>query len=206
MFRRTQVWSNTSNSLWSGHLSSDQHSNHFTTIISSSSSFQESSSSTLETRTREINADTERLHQRLRDIAQAVINDEDVIFESETTGRTSPRRLSPLRSADRFDSPERAYSRYVFIDIPRRVGTDRRQLSSLKRYWTKELNLVLFTPVRARTLLFVELNRTRMLLRGEERKKNFIPLSNWLEKLNLFSFASIDDDERPIRVINGFLR
>ncbi|CAF4135726.1 unnamed protein product, partial [Rotaria sp. Silwood2] len=70
----------------------------------------ETSSSALETRTREINADTERLHQRLRDIAQSVLNDDDDIFDNDL-GRTSPRRLSPLRGADRFDSPDRAYSR-----------------------------------------------------------------------------------------------
>ena len=67
----------------------------------------------LETRTREINADTERLHSRLRDIAQAVINDEDYQFDGDDSGRTSPRRLSPTRGADRFDSPDRAYTRYV---------------------------------------------------------------------------------------------
>jgi hypothetical protein len=89
----------------------------------------------LETRTREINADTERLHQRLRDIAQAVINDEDDIFDADDIGRTSPRRLSPLRGADRFDSPDRAYSRYVitFFSFPERMKEkDRRQLSCLK--------------------------------------------------------------------------
>lgn len=67
----------------------------------------------METRTREINTDTERLHQRLRDIAQAVLNDEDDPYDENGVGRTSPRRLSPLRGADRFDSPDRAYSRYV---------------------------------------------------------------------------------------------
>ncbi|CAF1412145.1 unnamed protein product [Rotaria sp. Silwood1] len=72
---------------------------------------QETSSSALETRTREITADTERLHQRLRDIAQSVLNDEDDIFDGNDYGRTSPRRLSPLRGADRFDSPERGYTR-----------------------------------------------------------------------------------------------
>lgn len=65
----------------------------------------------METRTREINADTERLHQRLRDIAQAVLNDEDDLLYDDNGGRTSPRRLSPLRSADRFDSPDRSYAR-----------------------------------------------------------------------------------------------
>ena len=67
----------------------------------------------METRTREITADTERLHQRLRDIAQSVLNDEEEFFSGDDGGRTSPRRLSPLRGADRFDSPERAYTRYV---------------------------------------------------------------------------------------------
>ena len=70
----------------------------------------------METRTREINADTDRLHQRLRDIAQAVLNDEDDYYIEEDFGRTSPRRLSPIRGGggtDRFDSPERAYTRYV---------------------------------------------------------------------------------------------
>lgn len=67
----------------------------------------------METRTREINADTERLHQRLRDIAQSVLNDEDDLYGEDDTVPTSPRRLSPLRGADRFDSPDRAYTRYV---------------------------------------------------------------------------------------------
>lgn len=76
---------------------------------------QESSSSTLETRTREINGDTERLHQRLRDIAQAVLNDEDDRYDGHDAGRSSPRRLSPVRGGaggtDRFESPDRGYSR-----------------------------------------------------------------------------------------------
>ena len=67
----------------------------------------------METRTREINADTERLHHRLRDIAQAVLNDEEEYYAGDDLGRTSPRRLSPIRGAERFDSPERAYTRYV---------------------------------------------------------------------------------------------
>jgi len=67
----------------------------------------------LETRTREINTDTERLHQRLRDIAQAVLNDDDDRYDGNDAGRTSPRRLSPIRGSDRFDSPDRLYSRYV---------------------------------------------------------------------------------------------
>jgi len=71
----------------------------------------------LENRTREINADTERLHQRLRDIAQAVINDEDYQFDGGDSGQTSPRRLSPIRSADRFDSPDRGYTRYVIYPL-----------------------------------------------------------------------------------------
>jgi hypothetical protein len=69
----------------------------------------------LEARAREINADSERLNQRLRDIAQAVINDEDYLYDEDNTGRISPRRLSPLRSADRFDSPDRTFSRYVIF-------------------------------------------------------------------------------------------
>jgi hypothetical protein len=71
----------------------------------------------LETRTREINADTERLNQRLRDIAQAVINDEDYSFDGDDTGRISPRRVSPIRGSDRFDSPERNFSRYVITNL-----------------------------------------------------------------------------------------
>ncbi|CAF4955448.1 unnamed protein product, partial [Rotaria socialis] len=70
----------------------------------------ETSSSALETRTREISADTERLHQRLRDLAQIVLNDEDDTFDGNDLGRTSPRRLSPLRGAERFDSPDRGYT------------------------------------------------------------------------------------------------
>ena len=71
----------------------------------------------METRTRDINADTERLHQRLRDIAQAVINDEDHQYDGDVMGRTSPRQLSPLRGADRFESPERSYTRYVITNF-----------------------------------------------------------------------------------------
>lgn len=71
----------------------------------------------MEARTREINADTERLHQRLRDIAQAVLNDEDESFDGTDFGRTSPRRLSPMRGAERFDSPDRTYTRYVICFI-----------------------------------------------------------------------------------------
>lgn len=67
----------------------------------------------METRTREINADTERLNQRLRDIAQSVMNDVDYPYDEDVTGRLSPRRLSPIRGGDRFESPERAFSRYV---------------------------------------------------------------------------------------------
>jgi predicted component of viral defense system (DUF524 family) len=49
----------------------------------------------------------------LRDIAQSVLNDEDYLFDEDDTGRASPRRISPLRGAERFDSPDRAYTRYV---------------------------------------------------------------------------------------------
>jgi predicted component of viral defense system (DUF524 family) len=67
----------------------------------------------LELRPREHIADTERLHQRIRDVAQSVLNDEDYPFSGDETGQTSPRRVSPSRGAERFDSPERAFSRYV---------------------------------------------------------------------------------------------
>lgn len=67
----------------------------------------------MDNRTREPSADTERVHQRLRDIAQSVLNDEDDYFSGDDTGRISPRRLSPLRGGDRFDSPDRTFSRYV---------------------------------------------------------------------------------------------
>ncbi len=69
----------------------------------------------METRTREINADTERLNQRLRDIAQAVINDEDYFYDDDDSGRISPRRLSPSRGGDRYDSSDRTFSRYVIF-------------------------------------------------------------------------------------------
>ena len=72
---------------------------------------QENGSSGTETRTRDVNPDTERLHQRLRDIAQAVITDDDSFFDDYDTGRSSPRRLSPQRGADRFDSPDRGFGR-----------------------------------------------------------------------------------------------
>lgn len=88
----------------------------------------------METRTREINADTERLHQRLRDIAQAVLNDEDAYYADDDFGRTSPRRLSPLRGADRFDSPERAYTRYV----SKRISLLNERLNYVHGYTLKE--------------------------------------------------------------------
>jgi hypothetical protein len=64
----------------------------------------------LETRN---NPDIERVSQRLRDMAQAVLNDDDDYYDGDDTGRISPRRLSPLRVGDRFDSPDRNLSRYV---------------------------------------------------------------------------------------------
>lgn len=54
--------------------------------------------------------DRDRNQQKLREMAQAVLNDED-IFEFESPDRGSPRRLSPLRGIDRFESPERNYVR-----------------------------------------------------------------------------------------------
>ncbi|CAF4287600.1 unnamed protein product, partial [Rotaria magnacalcarata] len=72
----------------------------------------ENSSANVDLRaTRDVSDDRERVHQRLRDIAQAILNDEDYTFDAEDAGRTSPRRLSPIRSAERFESPERAYGR-----------------------------------------------------------------------------------------------
>jgi hypothetical protein len=64
-------------------------------------SLQENGSSGMETRSRDVNPDTERLHQRLRDIAQAVITDDDSFFDDYDTGRTSPRRVSPDRGYGR---------------------------------------------------------------------------------------------------------
>lgn len=61
----------------------------------------------MDSRLRENNIESERLHQRLRDIAQAVINDDDSYFDDYDGGRTSPRRTSPIRGADRYDSPDR---------------------------------------------------------------------------------------------------
>lgn len=65
----------------------------------------------METRARDINADAERLQQRLRDIAQSVLNDEDDFYGGDDGGRISPRRVSPTRGGDRYDSPERNFSR-----------------------------------------------------------------------------------------------
>lgn len=48
-------------------------------------------------------------------MAQAILNDEDYPFTLEDAGRSSPRRLSPLRNADRYESPERAFGRYVVL-------------------------------------------------------------------------------------------
>lgn len=69
----------------------------------------------MEIHTREGSADRERVNQRLRDLAQAALNDDDYLFDMNDTGRISPRRISPLRGADRFDSPERGLSRYVCL-------------------------------------------------------------------------------------------
>ena len=77
----------------------------------------------MDSRQRENNVENERLHQRLRDIAQAVINDDDSFFDDYDGGRLSPRRLSPSRGADRFDSPDRV-SRYVSFLFSRRVRTE----------------------------------------------------------------------------------
>ena len=71
----------------------------------------------METRARDVSADQDRVHQRLRDMAQAVLNDEDYLFEMADTGLSSPRRLSPLRSIDRFESPDRALGRYVCFNL-----------------------------------------------------------------------------------------
>ena len=68
----------------------------------------------MDSRPRENNLESERLQQRLRDIAQAVINDDDSYFDDYDGGRTSPRRTSPTRGADRYDSPDRV-ARYVFF-------------------------------------------------------------------------------------------
>lgn len=58
-----------------------------------------------------MNGDSERLQRHLRDMAQAVLTDDDAYFDDYDTGRVSPRRTSPLRSADRFESPERNFGR-----------------------------------------------------------------------------------------------
>ncbi|CAF4860155.1 unnamed protein product, partial [Rotaria sp. Silwood1] len=90
----------------------------------------EISSSAMETRTRDISADTERVHQRLRDMAQAILNDEDYSYNIDDGGRTSPRRLSPLRGADRFESPERAFGR---LRSPRSISPQRQVQTSIIR-------------------------------------------------------------------------
>ncbi|CAM4772379.1 unnamed protein product [Rotaria magnacalcarata] len=83
----------------------------------------ENSSANVDLRaTRDVSDDRERVHQRLRDIAQAILNDEDYTFDVEDAGRTSPRRLSPIRSAERFESPERAYGR---LRSPRSISPQR---------------------------------------------------------------------------------
>ncbi len=41
------------------------------------------------------------------------MNDEDYSYDEYDSGRISPRRISPLRGAERFDSPDRGSSRYV---------------------------------------------------------------------------------------------
>lgn len=65
----------------------------------------------MDARARDFNADAERLQQRLRDMAQSVLNDENDYYSGDDGGRISPRRLSPLRGGDRYDSPERNFSR-----------------------------------------------------------------------------------------------
>ncbi|CAF4163203.1 unnamed protein product, partial [Rotaria sp. Silwood2] len=90
----------------------------------------EISSSAMETRTRDISADKERVHQRLRDMAQAILNDEDDPYNIDDGGRTSPRRVSPLRGADRFESPDRAYGR---LRSPRSISPQRQTSLSRSR-------------------------------------------------------------------------
>ena len=114
----------------------------------------------METRTREINADTERLHQRLRDIAQSVLNDEDDVYTGEDTGRQSPRRLSPLRGADRFDSPERAYTRYVIYIFCLVFNVKKSKTTNFFPFVKNQLN----SCEEVRTLLFDKFQRTRRLL------------------------------------------
>ena len=65
----------------------------------------------METRARDLSADAERAQQRLRDLAQSVLNGEDDFYGGDDGGRISPRRLSPVRGGDRYDSPERNLSR-----------------------------------------------------------------------------------------------
>ncbi|CAF3848033.1 unnamed protein product [Rotaria sordida] len=90
----------------------------------------EISSSTMETHTRDISGDRERIHRRLRDVAQAILNDEDDPYNIDDAGRISPRRLSPLRGAERFDSPDRAFGR---LRSPRSVSPQRQTQTSLSR-------------------------------------------------------------------------
>ena len=88
----------------------------------------------MDSRPRENNVESERLHSRLRDIAQAVINDDDSFFDDYDGGRSSPRRLSPSRGADRYDSPDRV-SRYVtFFSSRQRFFFGHRQIASFSRF------------------------------------------------------------------------
>ena len=70
-------------------------------------------------------ADHDRVHQRLRDLAQGVLNDDDDFYSGDESGRISPRRLSPLRGGDRFDSPDRNFSRYVIFSFRKKVSKDK---------------------------------------------------------------------------------
>ena len=49
-------------------------------------------------------------------MAQAVINEDDT-FDLDAAERASPRHISPLRSSDRFESPNRTFSRYVVFKL-----------------------------------------------------------------------------------------
>jgi hypothetical protein len=90
-------------------------------------------------------------------MAQSVLNDEDYSYDGDDTGRISPRRLSPLRGGDRFDSPDRALSRYVNFIYSR---SWKREMCLFWTMYVGKKNIVFyFTSLLLRTFIFLVVNK-----------------------------------------------
>lgn len=78
------------------------------------------------------------------------MNDEDYLYEDDVTGRSSPRRGSPLRGGDRYDSPDRTFGRYVISDV----------FSTLLNDVCKKKNIVsYYFSLLVRTFIFLVVNK-----------------------------------------------